>query len=101
MEFLVRTITRVPPGTDAEVIARLRAEERQRADELRAAGALQRLWRVPGKWATVALYEAADPAALHEIVTSLPMWPYNEVDVEALATHPQEAAARAAAGHTG
>jgi muconolactone D-isomerase len=51
---------------------------------------LKRLWRVPGRNATVGLYEADDPAALHDALMSLPMAPWLDVHVEALATHPQE-----------
>src|SRR3954463_11863594 len=58
--------------------------------ELRAAGVLKRLWRVPGRNATIGLYEAADPAQLHDALMSLPMAPWLDVHVEPLATHPRE-----------
>jgi muconolactone D-isomerase len=90
MEFLVRTENRMSPDTPAERRAELRRAERIRADELRAAGMLKRLWRVPGRWATVGLYEATDATALHDALASLPMWPWMDVTVEPLATHPQE-----------
>jgi muconolactone D-isomerase len=90
VEFLVYTQNLLPADTDPEVVASLRSAERARAEELRADGILKRLWRVPGRWATVALYEAADATALHEALTSLPMWPHTDVRVEPLATHPQE-----------
>ena len=90
MEFLVRSENRLPPDTAPERRAELRAGERARAMELRAEGVLKRLWRVPGRNATVGLYEAPDPAALHEALMSLPMAPWLDVQVEALATHPQE-----------
>jgi muconolactone D-isomerase len=92
MEFLVRTENLLPPDTPDETRARLRAGERDRAMQLRADGVLKRLWRVPGRNATIGLYEADDPAVLHEALTSLPMWKYMDVSVEALATHPQERA---------
>ncbi|WP_030423046.1 muconolactone Delta-isomerase family protein [Streptomyces sp. NRRL F-5065] len=90
MEFLVRTENLLPPDTPDEVREELRRAERVRATELREAGVLKRLWRVPGRNATVGLYEAADPAALHEALVSLPLWKWMDVTVEALATHPQE-----------
>ena len=90
MEFLVRTENLLPPDTPDDVREELRRRERERAMQLREAGVLKRLWRVPGRGATVGLYEAADPAALHDALTSLPMWKWMDVHVEALATHPQE-----------
>jgi muconolactone D-isomerase len=90
MEFLVRSENRLPPDTPSAQRDELRAAERARAMELRAAGILKRLWRVPGRNATVGLYEAPDPAALHDALMSLPMSPWLDVHVEALAQHPQE-----------
>lgn len=93
MEFLVRMENRLT-GPDSDEVKALRAQERVRAGELRASGVLKHLWRVPGRRATIALYEATDATALHEALASLPMWPYSEVTVEPLAEHPQEAALR-------
>lgn len=90
MEFLVRTENRLPADTPDETRESLRKGERTRAMELRENGVLKRLWRVPGRNATVGLYEAGDPAELHEALASLPMWKWMDVTVEALATHPQE-----------
>ena len=90
MEFLVRTQTRLPVAPPAATRDELTAGARARAAELREAGILKRLWRVPGRNATVGLYEADDPAALHDALASLPMFPWMDVTVEALATHPQE-----------
>ena len=90
MEFLVRTENLLPNDTPEQTREQLRRGERERAVELRRDGVLKRLWRVPGRNATVGLYEADDPAALHDALTSLPMWKWMDVTVEALATHPQE-----------
>jgi muconolactone D-isomerase len=90
MEFLVRTENLLPPDTPDEDREELRKAERERAMELREAGILKRLWRVPGRNATIGLYEAEDPAVLHDALASLPLWKWMDVTVEALATHPQE-----------
>lgn len=79
MEFLVRTENRLPPGNPDETREGLRRAERARAQELRDAGVLKRLWRVPGRNATIGLYEADDPAALHDALVSLPMWKWMDV----------------------
>lgn len=90
MEFLVRTENTLPPDTPDDVREDLRKRERERAQELRDAGILKRLWRVPGRNATIGLYEAADPAELHDALVSLPIWKWMDITVDALATHPQE-----------
>jgi muconolactone D-isomerase len=93
VEFLVRSENRLPPDTPDERRAELKAAERARAMQLHERGILKRLWRVPGRNATVGLYEADDPAQLHEALMSLPLSPWLDVTVEALATHPQESGA--------
>jgi len=90
MEFLVRAENRLPPDTPEARRAELRRAERARADELRAAGVLQRLWRVPGRAGWIGLFRAEDATALHDALGSLPLWPWLDVTVEPLATHPQE-----------
>ena len=90
MEFLVRAENRLPPETPEEERSRLKKGERARADELRAAGNLKRLWRVPGRNATIGLYDCADGTELHDVLSSLPMFPWMDITVEPVATHPQE-----------
>lgn len=96
VEFLVRMHTAIPPEMAPEELAELRQAERRRAMELRGAGLLVRLWRVPGQHAAIGLWEAPDATALHEALSSLPQFRWMELHVEPLATHPQEQAAREA-----
>lgn len=91
MEFLVRLRNALPPDTPAERRTELRDEERARALELRKAGILIKLWRIPGSSDAVGLFVAADATQLHEALASLPMFAWQRITVEALATHPQEA----------
>lgn len=90
MEFLVRFETDLPESLSSAEKAELKSAERSRAAELRAAGILKRLWRVPGRRAVVGLWEASDATALHQALSSLPQFPWMDVDVEPLAVHPQE-----------
>lgn len=96
MEFLVRARVTIPPDMDPEKRARLMGLEAVRGRELIAADKLRRIWRVPGRQANIAVYEAIDATELHALVTSLPLWPWMEVSVEALAVHPLEAGDSAA-----
>lgn len=91
MEFLVRLHNDLPVETPAPRRAELRTAERARAMELRQAGILVKLWRVPGTKEAVGVFAAADATQLHDALASLPMFPWQTITVEALATHPQEA----------
>lgn len=90
MEFLLHTETHLPSDWDDEQRLALRSAERERADELRTAGHLVRIWRVPGRRGSVQLWEVPDATVLDRELSSLPSWPWMDIQVEALARHPQE-----------
>jgi muconolactone D-isomerase len=92
VDFLVEIVVGLPPETDAARKAELIAAEGIRARELAATGTIQRLWRIPGRWANVGIWRADDATALHEAISSLPLYPWLEVDVTPLATHPNDPA---------
>ncbi|MGW6775361.1 muconolactone Delta-isomerase, partial [Streptomyces sp. NPDC055037] len=88
MDFLVRVDTTLPPDMPEPDRRALLAQERQRGRELRAAGILQRIWRLPGRPANVAIWSTPGPEELHEALVSLPVWRYARVTITALAEHP-------------
>ncbi|HEX3592927.1 MAG TPA: muconolactone Delta-isomerase family protein [Pseudonocardiaceae bacterium] len=91
MEFLVRQTNRMPTDdASRQLREELRVIERKRAQELRDAGILLRLWRVPGTRDAIGLYECDDATELHDALSSLPLFHWLEISVQPLATHPQE-----------
>lgn len=94
MEFLVRIqVTWPAEGDPAEKGRRIKAEA-ARARELAEQGIIRRVWRIPGRWANWGLWEAPDATVIHDAITSLPMWPYLDVEVHPLAAHPNDPGAR-------
>ncbi|MDO8212579.1 muconolactone Delta-isomerase [Conexibacter sp. CPCC 206217] len=87
MEFLVRSELHVPASVSPEQLQETIAQERERGLELRASGAIVRIWRAPGRRDSVAIYEARDATHLHELLASLPVWPWLSCTVEPLAHH--------------
>jgi muconolactone D-isomerase len=47
---------------------------------------IRQLWRLPGTRTNTGIWSAADAEALEEALASLPIRPYAEIDVTALAT---------------
>jgi muconolactone D-isomerase len=92
MEFLVRQQNNSAQALPPEEREALRVRERARAQELRDAGILVKLWRVLGSNDSIALYRATDADELHDALVSLPMYPWMRFQVEPLVTHPQEKA---------
>nr|WP_033289050.1 muconolactone Delta-isomerase family protein [Amycolatopsis jejuensis] len=90
MLFLAHMEVTVPAGLDPAVVADLLAREKARAVELQREGCWRELWRVAGRFANVSVFEVGSVDRLHEILASLPMFPYLDITVTALATHPSK-----------
>jgi muconolactone D-isomerase len=90
MDFLVRIDVNLPPDTAPERRDQLVAAEAVRARELAASGAIFRLWRIPGRWSNVGVWRAADATGLHETLSSLPLYPWLDIQVTPLAYHPND-----------
>jgi muconolactone D-isomerase len=89
-EFLVSIEFDLPDDLGEEGRATLVAAEAKRGRELADAGTIVRIWRIPGRRANVGIWSARDADAVHAAIASLPMFPYLDVEVTALATHPIE-----------
>lgn len=88
MLFHVYMTVQIPHDADPESIKQLSEEEHERARELQQQGKWLHLWRVAGKYSNVSVFKVADPGELHEVLNSLPLYPYMEVEVTALCHHP-------------
>jgi muconolactone D-isomerase len=86
-EFLVEIEIELPPSMPAEERSAILSAEAARGRELRDAGSIVRIWRIPGRRANVGLWEAADASELHELLISLPLFPWMNVQVRPLAEH--------------
>ncbi|MCT1657726.1 muconolactone Delta-isomerase family protein [Brevibacterium luteolum] len=87
-EFLVNIRIVWPSDIDPDEVDRLSIAEREMAAERASEGHLVRMWRVPGRRENWGLWRASDATELHEILSALPVWPFMELSVHALAKHP-------------
>ena len=88
MLFHVRIAVRVPPDLDGAKVTELSEREHKRAAELQGKGKWLHLWRVAGQWANISIFKVDSPAELHDILESLPLRPYMDVEISALCKHP-------------
>jgi len=91
MEFLVHMEIELPHDLPSAQVQELRATEAERARALRRQGSLVRIWRIPGRTANVGVWSAADATELHELITSLPLAEWADIEVTPLAEHYVEA----------
>jgi muconolactone D-isomerase len=88
MLFHVSINVRIPHGADKDALKKLSEQEHERAKALQLERKWIHLWRVAGKYANISVFDVESPAELHEILNSLPLYPFMEIEVAALCRHP-------------
>jgi muconolactone D-isomerase len=86
--YLVKIVVSLPPEMAEGDREQLLEAEYQRGMELRRAGTIAQIWRLPGRLANVAIWEAPSATDLHAAISSLPVWRWTTVEVTELADHP-------------
>ena len=88
MLYHVRMDVHPPAGIDPAEFDRLKAAEKARAQDLQRSGVWRHLWRIAGQYANISIFDADSHDALHEIISTLPLFPFMTVSVTPLARHP-------------
>lgn len=88
MLYCVMIEVNLPTDMDPVELARLKETERLRAIELQESGKFLHLWRVAGRMANISIFDVESHDELHELLMSLPMFPYFTLKVVPLAKHP-------------
>ena len=88
MLYHVRMDVRPPHGIDPVEIDRLKAEEKARAQELQRSGKWVHLWRIAGLYSNFSIFDVESHDELHDILSTLPLFPFMEIAVTPLARHP-------------
>ena len=88
MLYLVHMVVNIPSDLPAEEFASLKEVEKNYSQDLQRDGRWAELWRVVGQYANYSIFDVAGNDELHEILASLPLFPYMDVTVTPLAKHP-------------
>ena len=88
MLFMVEMIVQIPQSLDAELVAKIKLEEKEYSQKLQREGKWRHLWRVVGEYANVSIFDADSNDALHTMLSSLPLFTYMQIKVTPLANHP-------------
>jgi len=81
MLFKVEMKVNIPADMAAETVAEIKAREKAYAQDLQRQGKWRHLWRISGSYANVSIFDVADNAELHELISSLPLFPYMDITV--------------------
>jgi len=90
MLFHVRMDVDLPPDLDPATRSDLVSREKARAIELQQTGVWPGLWRIVGEYANFSIFDVKSNDELHNLLSSLPLFPYLKIHVTPLATHPSK-----------
>ncbi|MFY9812479.1 muconolactone Delta-isomerase [Aquabacterium sp.] len=88
MLFKVEMVVRLPVDMPVDQADALKKTERELAQSLQRSGKWRHLWRIAGQYANVSIFDVDSVDELHQLLTSLPLFPYMDIDVTALCRHP-------------
>ncbi len=92
MLFAVRMDVNLPPDMDPEVRQDILAREKAYSQEVQRAGEWRSIWRCVGQYSNLSIFDVHSNARLHEILSNLPLFPYMDMEVTPLTTHPSDIA---------
>lgn len=93
MLFHVRMNVHIPVDMDPDALADTVARERAYSQELQRRGTWVHIWRIVGEYANFSIFDVASNDELHGILSNLPLFPYMDITVTPLATHPSDVTA--------
>lgn len=88
MLFQVEMDVRIPHDVDPAKASELKRVEKARSQDLQRQGKWRHIWRVAGHYANVSIFDVETHDELHDILMSLPLFPFMEIKVTALCRHP-------------
>lgn len=93
MLFHVHMNVHIPVDMDPDALADTVARERAYSQELQRHGTWVHIWRIVGEYANFSIFDVASNDELHGILSNLPLFPYMDITVTPLATHPSDVTA--------
>ncbi|MGK3957555.1 muconolactone Delta-isomerase [Arthrobacter sp. R4] len=88
MLYLVKMDVDIPSHLSAADVETAKATEKARAQELQCDGRWVHLWRVVGRYSNYSVFDVDSNDDLHDILQTLPLYPYMQIEVTPLAQHP-------------
>ena len=88
MLYHVRMDVLIPLNMEETKVAELKATEKMLSQELQEKGKWRHIWRLAGEYSNFSIFDVDSHEELHEILMSLPLYPYMKVEVTPLLRHP-------------
>ncbi len=88
MQFMVRIDVRLPGDWPKERLDAMVEAEMERGNELMREGRQIRLWRIVGLRSNFGIWQADTLEELHEMLQSMPMHPWMDIEITPIIEHP-------------
>jgi muconolactone D-isomerase len=88
MLFHVTMDVNIPVDFDPFRADEFKRIEKERALGLQKAGKWRHLWRIAGRYANVSIFDVENTQELHDIISTLPLFPFMTISVTPLCRHP-------------
>lgn len=88
MVYVVEMEVHLPESWSHEKQADYFAREKECSQKWQSTGKWKYLWRVAGRYANISVLEVDSPDELHQILSSLPLFPYMKIKVTSVCQHP-------------
>lgn len=88
MLYHVRMDVLIPTDMDADKVSELKATEKALSQKLQEQGKWRHIWRLAGEYSNFSIFDVESNEELHDIMMSLPLYPYMKVEVTPLLRHP-------------
>lgn len=88
MLFQVRMDVSIPAHLSETEVSDLKNREKALAQQLQQSGKWRHLWRIAGQYANTSIFDVASNEELHNLLLSLPLYPFMQIEVTPLCRHP-------------
>ena len=87
MQFMAKIVLSLPGDWSAEKLEEMNLTERARSVKMVADGNLKRIYRIAGLRGNFSIWETESAEELHEILTSMPLHPYMNIEIYPIIKH--------------
>jgi len=84
----VRMDVLLPTDMNADKVSELKQAEKALSHKLQEQGKWRHIWRLAGEYSNFSIFDVESNEELHDIMMSLPLYPYMKVEVTPLLRHP-------------
>lgn len=92
MPYRVRMDVNLPADMPDHEAKALKEKEKNYSQRLQHEGRWAHIWRVVGRYANYSIFDVESNEELHGLLQDLPLFPYMDIEVTALAKHPSSIA---------